>query len=162
MTAGLSAFDLAVAELVALGKSRDVAEQLVRSQLPHLAPARIEVREDALEDEHVEKGDDLMRALGFDVVKLSQKRRSKVHEGLPDRRYYHVRRRLFCWWEAKAAWGRQSPAQRDFQWLCDATGDPYVLGGLDALKDWLVAAGVCFAFDPNGLPMPTPTPEPAT
>lgn len=153
----INAFDSAVSELMAATHcDRTKAEHLVRQQMPYLVPrGRFDIDDDAIEDEHVDAGDRLMRALGFDVVKFSQKRRSKVTEGVPDRRYYHRARRLFCWWEAKAEWGRQSPAQREFQDMCVECGDPYVLGGIDALRRWLTVYNVA-AFDENWNPEPMP------
>jgi hypothetical protein len=160
VSSSLSPFDDAVAQLMALGYSREVAEARVRAQLPQLAPVVPALDEDALEDDHTDAGDDLMRALGFTVIRLSQKRVSKITPGVPDRRYYHPRRRLVLWWEAKSATGRQRPGQRSFQELCDAVGDPYVFGTLDALKQHLITAGVVESFDERGLPHPTPIPKP--
>lgn len=146
-----STFDLLVMELRSKGATLERAEAAARRTLG--LPAQVTTADD-LEDDVVDAGDRLMAALGFAIVRLSQKRRSKVTEGLPDRRYYHPRRRLFLWWEAKASWGKQSPAQRDFQELCDACGDPYVLGGIDALQAHLETIGVA-TFDERGRPEPT-------
>lgn len=155
MTATLSEFDQLVAGLMDRGFSRAVAEAEIRRQRPHLAPAAPELREDAIEDEHVDAGDEMMLALGFTVIRLSQKRASKITAGVPDRRYYHPRRKIVLWWEAKSNTGRQRPEQRVFQELCDAVGDPYVLGPLESLKKHLVAIGVVERYE-NGLPVPTP------
>jgi hypothetical protein len=97
-----------------------------------------DVDDDALEDTHAEEADKTMRALGFEVVRLSQKRRSKVTEGIPDRKYYHRGRKLTFWYESKATWGRQSPAQREFQQMAIDTGELYALGTYDDLVKWLV------------------------
>lgn len=92
-----------------------------------------------LEDDHVAAGDRLMRAMGFEVVSFSQKKRAKVTAGIPDRRYYRRPRAIVLhgnrhemknaptmnvetpaivlWWEAKAgAWHatpRPGPLPRD-------------------------------------------------
>lgn len=160
MTSALSEFDQLVAQMVAIKIPRDKAEAAARQQLGIQPKSALEqLRDDALvaelEDDVVAEGDRMMRALGFDIVRFSQKRRSKVTEGIPDRRYYHRRRRLFVWWEAKSATGRQRPDQREFQILCDDTGDPYVLGGLERLRAWLTDHQVA-TFDERGLPLPIP------
>ena len=105
--------------------------------LPH--PAALEQE---LERVHELEGDRVMRSLGFDVIRFSRPGRTGQTEGIPDRRYYHRRRRLVFWWEAKAATGRQRPEQCEFQRMCEAVGDPYVLGTFDDLCAHLVAAGI--------------------
>lgn len=163
MTATLSEFDQLVAQIMASGKPpvpRERAEAAARLQLGIRPKSELErIRDDALiaqlEDDVVEAGDRMMMSLGFSIVRLSQKRRSKITEGVPDRRYYHLRRRLFVWWEAKGATGRQRPAQREFQLMCDATGDPYVLGGTELLREWLTRNRVA-EFDESGMPHPIP------
>lgn len=141
-----SAYETMVEQLVALGVPREKAEARARAEhgLPAAGietPSEAKMREQ-LERRHTEEGDRLMRALGFEVVRLEQLRASKIHPGLPDRRYYSRARRLAFWWESKAEWGQQRPDQRAFQEMCDACGDPYVLGKLEALKEWLVGHGV--------------------
>lgn len=124
------------------------------------APGAAEL-EDEIEDVHVDAGDKLMLALGFEVVSFSQKKRAKVTPGIPDRRYYHRRRRLAVWWEAKQETGRQRAAQREFQLMAEACGEIYVLGTLEALKEWIVAAGVATregdVFEPTPVVSPCPT-----
>lgn len=139
-----SNFDAIVAGLVALHVPREKAEARAREICG--APA-IETPDEAamreqLEERHVEEGDKLLRALGFEVVRLSQVRRSKIHPGLPDRRYYHRRRGVAFWWEAKAEWGQQRPEQREFQTMAEACGERYVAGRLEDLKGWLVEQGI--------------------
>lgn len=85
-------------------------------------------------------GDRLMHSLGFSVIRLSQTRATQQTPGIPDRRYYHPELGEAFWWEAKRSkGGRQSPAQREFQRLCEATGDVYVLGDFEALVDYCVS-----------------------
>lgn len=87
-------------------------------------------------------GDKQMQALGFRVIRFSQPRESKQTPGIPDRKYYHVERRLTLWWEAKSATGEQRPAQKDFQEVCEACGETYVLGTDQDLFAWLVEHGI--------------------
>ena len=79
----------------------------------------------------------MMERLGFAVVRLSQARRSNIHVGLPDRRYYCVPRRLACWFECKRVGGKQSEAQREFQLMVMACNEDYVVGQESALLAWL-------------------------
>lgn len=158
-----SSYEAIVAGLVALNVPREKAEARARELvgLPAAGidtPSEAEMREQ-LEEYHVEEGDKLLRALGFEVVRLSQVRRSKIHPGLPDRRYYHRRRGFAFWWEAKAEWGKQRPDQRAFQEMAEACGERYVVGKLETLKGWLVRQGV--AVCEGELLVPTSTPVPA-
>lgn len=98
------------------------------------APA---VDEDALEKVVEHEGDKIMRALGFEVVRFSHPGRTKQTPGIPDRKYYHRRRGVTVWWEAKSATGRQRPDQREFQQMCEACGEVYLLGTHEALIGWL-------------------------
>lgn len=148
-----SAYDGAVLSMRALGIPQDKAEREARKLYPAIpTPA---LPRYAREAEHTAAGDRIMLSLGFAVVRLEQRRASKIHLGVPDRRYYHTRRRLALWWESKSATGEQRPAQRDFQQLCDAVGDPYVLGPVSALQAWLVAHGVV-TIDAGGGLEPVP------
>lgn len=81
-------------------------------------------------------GDKVMTALGFEVVRFSQARATMQSPGIPDRRYYHIAKKLSLWWEAKTVKGKQSYAQMDFQSRCTAVGEIYVLGTDDALVAW--------------------------
>lgn len=124
-------------------------------------PAGIDTPSDAamraqLEKQHEAEGDRLMLALGFEVVRLSEARKTKKTPGVPDRKYYHRRRRLTLWWEAKASSGTQRPDQRVFQEMAEACGETYVLGTLEALKSWLVDQGI--ATRDGDLLIPTPIP----
>jgi hypothetical protein len=83
--------------------------------------------------------DDLMAKLGYTVIRFSQARATKQTEGIPDRRYYHVERQHALWFECKAATGRQRPAQRAFQTMCEACGETYVLGTFEVLHAHMVA-----------------------
>lgn len=105
----------------------------------------------ALEKAVEHAGDQLMRALGFEVIRFSHPGKTKQTPGIADRRYYRrpriIARRdgrflapaVSLWWEAKSDSGRQRPDQRVFQELVEACGEAYVLGGVDALEAWLVA-----------------------
>lgn len=138
--------DAMINELVRKSVPRSKAEAAVDEALGLQSRAAIEkseldelAREKAVEAE----GDRIMAALGFDVVRLSQARRSKIQPGLPDRRYRHHHRKLALWWEAKAEWGRQSPDQKAFQEAEEACGQVYVLGTHVDLLDWLQLHRVC-------------------
>lgn len=85
----------------------------------------------------VPKGDELMALHGFRSIHFSQARATMQTPGIPDRKYYHRGRRLACWWEAKAEGGVQSEAQRQFQLDAEACGEVYLLGGVEALVQWL-------------------------
>lgn len=109
-----------------------------------------------LEDEHQRESRKLMRALGFTVINFSQKRATKQTPGIPDTKYYHVRRGLTLWHEDKATWGTQSSAQKDFQTMAEACGELYVLGTLHDLEAWLITNNI--AFEEGGLLVPLPYP----
>jgi hypothetical protein len=131
--------------LVAAGVPRDKARQ--RAMLECGISLVRTPEEQAADDERREKtiefeGDKQLRALGFEIVKFSHPGKTKQTPGIPDRRYYHRGRRLAFWWEAKSATGTQRPDQKLFQEMCDAVGDPYVLGTDRDLFDWLVAHGI--------------------
>lgn len=147
----LHTYDGFLAALLAANVDRPVAERMAaakfgRAVIAHETPSEDDLRQ-KIEDEHVAAGDRLMRALGFEVVCFSQKKRAKVTPGIPDRRYYRRPRQslretwpaVSCWWEAKADRGRQRPDQRAFQEMVEACGEVYVLGKLEVLKAWLVA-----------------------
>lgn len=113
-----------------------------------------------LEDEIQQAGYKLLRALGFEVVHLSQKRASKQTPGVADSKFYHRVRRLSFWWEAKMERGVQSPAQREFQTMAEACGEHYVVGGLGILRTWLAGRRVC-VFGADNTPIPLPIKEQA-
>jgi hypothetical protein len=108
-----------------------------------------EVEEDALEKAIEHEGDKLMAALGFEIVRLSQARASKVTPGVPDRRYYrrpriversdgrYITRAFACWWDAKTTTGTQRPDQKLFQEMVEAVGETYLVGTHEALIRWL-------------------------
>lgn len=139
---------------------RDRAEAAARRELG-IEPrsALEEIRDDALiaelEDDVVDAGDRMMQNLGFVPIRLSQKRRSKVTAGIPDRYYVHERRKIVVWWEAKTVRGVASPAQLQFQRLHHNAGVHHVLGPLDALRAWLVENDVA-TFDEHGTHHPIP------
>lgn len=72
--------------------------------------------------------DRFMQTLGFTAIRFSQPRATMQTAGIPDRRYYHPGLGVALWYECKAPGGKQSPGQREFQRLCAAVGDPYVVG----------------------------------
>lgn len=136
-------FDEIVLGMIAQGIPKERAEQAARRELGMTGPiAGAELETDALEDKHVNAGKDLVRALGGFVYSSVQKRRAKVTPGQPDTLIFFPRHRLMLWWEAKASWGRQSSAQRDFQELVEACGGHYVLGTYEQLEAWIIAHAI--------------------
>lgn len=58
--------------------------------------------------------DALARALGWDVERLEQRRATRIHEGLPDRRYVQRARGHRVWVELKAPKGQLTRDQHRF------------------------------------------------
>lgn len=156
-------FESAVTSLMAqCNWDRATAEARVRSQLAGQVdvPAPVTVdRTGELEKAIELRGDRLMQAHGFTVIRFSQARASRLTPGIPDRRYYRpprpdehyadwFRRRLSAppgyalWWEAKTETGEQSPAQRAFQQLVEPCGETYLLGTDAVLRAWLEQHGL--------------------
>jgi hypothetical protein len=161
----LDTYDGFLEALLAAGVGRAAAERMALAKYPKVivTPSEAALHQ-KIEDEHVAAGDDLMRALGFEVVCFSQKKRAKVTPGIPDRRYYRRPRKIellyplttagtqltslffpittipaiTLWWEAKSETGEQRPDQRAFQEMVEACGEVYLLGKLEVLKQWLV------------------------
>ena len=86
------------------------------------------------------EGEALLRLAGCQVYHLSQSRASHQTPGLPDTFAFGAGRAF--WVEWKTPRGTQSPAQVAFQRQCEASGLAYVLGGLDMLREWLIAIGL--------------------
>lgn len=102
-------------------------------------------------------GDELMKLFGFTPIRFSQARATMQTRGIPDRRYYlsvpasYVERphatyvsfaqHRVVWWEAKAG-TKQSAAQKNFQELVESCGETYLLGGVEALENYLVEQGL--------------------
>lgn len=58
--------------------------------------------------------DALALVMGFEVIRLSQVRASRVHYGLPDRYYRHAKRGIRLWFELKAPGGKLTAEQLAF------------------------------------------------
>jgi len=147
VTRTFSEYDAAVAQLMSLGKPRILAEQLVREQLPHLAPATLEAQAAALERtrEKEEQAEcvKIYRAHGCLVYSTSQYRPSKVSAGIPDLLVFSSRVHAFWFHEVKrAVGGEQAPAQREFQEYCEQCRIRYVLGDRSAAWSILRETGV--------------------
>jgi hypothetical protein len=84
----------------------------------------------------------MLEMLGFRVWQTSQPQRAMMSPGLPDLVVFHPRRKLFFFWETKAAGGKLSEAQLDFLAACAACGVPHGYGGLAEAKAFLVQQGV--------------------
>jgi len=76
--------------------------------------------------------DELIHKMGGDVVRLSQRRPSKVQLGLPDRRYRLPIGAAF-WFECKAPHGQLSRKQYEFLSAERTCGQLASCGGLDEL-----------------------------
>lgn len=78
-----------------------------------------------------------LRAAGFTMYWLSQKRRTKQSPGLGDLYGVHEAKGLVVWVEVKTPTGEQSPAQRDFERVHAGTPVAIVVGGVQAVRDYL-------------------------
>lgn len=84
-----------------------------------------------LEDDEQEDVRRLYLAYGCVVFATSQKRRSKISEGIPDLYVLAPRVGMAGWHETKRAQGGVlSPAQREFRDFCVACAVPWCAGGL--------------------------------
>ena len=105
-------------------------------------PTDIEITESVVE----KMCDELIAKMGGDVVRLSQRRPSKIHLGLPDRRYRLPIGAAF-WFECKAPHGQLSRKQYEFllaERKCDQLAS---CGGLD---DLLALAQSCLRWTGAG------------
>jgi hypothetical protein len=134
------------------------ALKFAREQWPEVAAQQdaAALKAESRREKDVEHaGDNLMQAHGFTVVRFSQPRASKQTAGIPDRRYYRAElgrssgiggvvfsNPHALWWEAKAANGKQSPAQREFQTMAEECGETYLVGTEAVLRDYLARAGL--------------------
>ena len=85
--------------------------------------------------------DERFELCGFRSIHFSQARASKQTPGIPDRRYVHRRMQLALWFEVKAPDGEWREDQQLFAADCEATGEPYLIGGLDVALDLLQTLG---------------------
>jgi hypothetical protein len=144
----LAAYEAAVADLVSrTGCDPAKAEQLVRAQLPHLAPpphpGEAQLRANVLEKEEQRECVKIYRAHGCVVYSTSQARASKVSAGIPDLLVFAPRVGVFFVHEIKrSAGGVPSSAQAEFQSLCFGCGVRYVIGDRAAAWDTLRKIGV--------------------
>jgi hypothetical protein len=98
----------------------------------------------------VEKAcDDLAMQCGYLVKRLSQRRASRVIQGLPDRRYLNLTLGVAFWFEVKAPAGQISREQYEFladELRCGCLGSR---GGLEELIELMraVKRGHAFAFE---------------
>lgn len=102
----------------------------------------------------------LLRSLGAKVYVLGTVRRRGDYQGtmqspgIADLLVFLRGRQL--WVECKAAGGRMSPAQVEFQALCGMAGVAHVVGGVDAVLAWLVDAGIVKADNVAHYRQPAP------
>lgn len=84
----------------------------------------------------------LFRQFGGEVIDTSQPFAAAITPGLADLLVFFPRRHQMCFFETKAAGGRQSAAQQRFQGLVEACGGHYVLGGMDEAIAYLQEIGL--------------------
>jgi hypothetical protein len=82
--------------------------------------------------------DKTARMLGYEVKNLSQRRRSKVALGLPDRIYAHRAYGIFVWAELKRETGKPSEKQKDFHAMLRDCGQLVVVGTANVVGEFLV------------------------
>jgi hypothetical protein len=131
-------------------KSRELAEQLVRQQLPHLVP-RVSIaakREDLLEREEQAFIYKLFRGYGFMVRNLSQARASKQAPGLGDAWCTHKTQPIAFWWESKRQiGGKLSADQIEMRDDCLRCGVGYHSGDRHDAARLLVSLGLARVGD---------------
>lgn len=89
------------------------------------------------ESEVEQQCDRLAERLGYRAIRLSQRRRSRIHAGLPDRRYQGPRGAVF--FEVKPADGKLSTAQFDFLIAELGAGEVASVGGFLELQEIFAA-----------------------
>lgn len=105
-----------------------------------------------LEKEVEKECDNLMKALGWTVIRFSQPRHTMQTYGIPDRRYYpppspkaeywlNAGPQPF-WFECKRKGAKQRKEQIEFQALCKTVSEGYVFGGLPELAQHLRDQGI--------------------
>ena len=82
-------------------------------------------------------GDRFMALLGYVEIRFSQPRNTMQSPGIPDRRYMHPETGHAVWWEAKREGGKQTPAQKRFQQLCEICGEVYLCGPSEVLLAYM-------------------------
>ena len=124
------------------------ANGLPLSETPEELAERI-VEDDARREKEIQAEIvKLYKALGCKVYNLSQPRASKQSPGLGDLWVVHLasgwnRKGKTAWWhETKTPKGKQSEDQREFQRECKACHVGYVLGGVLAAEEQLLAFGI--------------------
>lgn len=89
------------------------------------------------ESEVEQQCDRLAVRVGYTVIRLSQRRRTRIHPGLPDRRYQGPRGAVF--FEVKPADGRLSTEQFDFLVAELTAGELASVGGFLELQEIFAA-----------------------
>jgi hypothetical protein len=142
--------------LVRAGVARSYAEKAAAEKYGTIEAKQLDA--EALESAHVKEGDRIVLALRGKITAFSQYRRAKQTPGIADRLYRFPQWGFSLWWEAKAAWGEASPAQKEWHADAIACGEEVVVGELCELKDALRAHGIC-RFNPDGSLEPVHQPE---
>jgi hypothetical protein len=154
--------------LRAMGVPLEKAELTARRQCNDAPPPAPDPdAQDAWSEKRIEaEGDDMMRKLGFEVIRFSHPGKTQQTPGIPDRRYYRRPRMLelrdgrflapaiTVWVEYKSATGEQRPGQKLFQELVEACGETYLLAGPGALETWLIAQRIAVRVGNELEPIP--------
>lgn len=155
------------AELLRIKAERDGRRAQGSIMLPHAQPAELERACEycktpmqptdercpqcyryPLEDAEQDDVRKLYIAYGCVVYSTSQKRRSKVSEGIPDLWVFSERAGCAGWHETKRVrGGTLSPAQLEFRDLCQLTATDWCAGGLLEARRRLVRWGLATWVD---------------
>ncbi|SRR5581483_7123475 len=84
----------------------------------------------------------VLRATGWTVYRLSQARASRQTPGLPDLWAFHPVLRLELTVEVKSGAGRPTPEQEEFAQFRALCQRDHVIGGRDAVLDYLARHGL--------------------
>ena len=85
---------------------------------------------------------ELLQSVGAFVLRTNQPRASRVSPGLPDIICLLPRRLGVLFVECKSKTGKQNDAQILVEARAAHAGVPYVLGGIEEVREWLTTAGI--------------------
>lgn len=132
---------MSMAEKVQEAKRREMrrANGLPMEETPAEALERIAEEDARLEGEIQQECWNELRAAGFTMYWLSQKRRTKQSPGLGDLYGVHEAKGVVVWVEVKTPTGRQRPAQVDFEYAHRYTHKSVtvVVGGVEAVRQYI-------------------------
>ena len=121
-------------------RPNDAVQRIATSQFRHTTPGRTLATRRVPEKQVQRDVVTTAKQFGCDVVSFSQPFGALQTRGIADLRIYHRERKRSAWFEVKAAGGKQSTGQCEFQGLVESVGERYVLGGvrelLELLREW--------------------------